>query len=76
MSADFVKKVVPNADADFIRILSRLELSQSATDRFKKFLPMLHDFFLKKRDAVSRGDWNTFDTLLREETMLIGHAVA
>lgn len=57
MTNDVILRAIPHADPVFVEILSHLpEPPSGAYERVVQSLPELHDLFLRKRDALQKGD--------------------
>jgi len=72
MRPDLLANVVPNADPDFLRVMSRLpDPPPHAYEFVIAALPKLHALFLEKRDAVAKNDIPAFEKIIEEEVELL-----
>ncbi|MFA4954849.1 MAG: hypothetical protein WC641_06065 [Patescibacteria group bacterium] len=57
MTNDVILRAIPHADPVFVEILSHLpEPPPGAYEQVVQSLPGLHDLFLRKRNALQKGD--------------------
>ncbi|MBU2566470.1 hypothetical protein KKG46_02825 [Patescibacteria group bacterium] len=72
MNTEFIIKVVPNADPEFLKVMEQIpDPSKQTQEKVMSFLQQLHDLFLQKRKAAESGDHDLFIQIMEKEMRII-----
>jgi len=75
MRGDLITQFIPHADPEFIRVMEKLpEPPPDAYERAVKYLPLIYELFMAKREAVAKGDTDKFKRVVDEEAALLRRA--
>ena len=75
MDASLLRDLLPNADPGFLKAWKALSLSPDVARHLRTYAVVLHDLYLKKKDAFARRDWKEWESLLRAEAGMVEDAV-
>ncbi|TAL19647.1 hypothetical protein EPN90_02905 [Patescibacteria group bacterium] len=71
MDASFLQKLIPEVDPAFLKAWSAFAVPTSIEGTLRTYALVLYDFFLRKRDAFSRGAREELAGVLEEEKRVI-----
>ena len=75
MNPEDIIALIPEADPQFVSIMSSMEPPSSAVrEELETALPQLHSLFLEKRAAMRAEDKATLKAVLADEVALITEA--